>query len=83
MIRAAWMEKIMSKTNDTSNVATSEHHATLADSELDAVSGGGLASAVAQVAAAAAKAALPDWSNRPPCGMQGPLSPWGDPVHPC
>jgi hypothetical protein len=31
------MEKIMSKTNDTSNI---EHHDTLADSELDAVSGG-------------------------------------------
>ena len=31
-----WMEKIMSKTNDTPNFS----HGTLADSELDAVSGG-------------------------------------------
>ncbi len=30
----------MSKTNDTSNIATFEDHNTLADSELDAVSGG-------------------------------------------
>ena len=30
----------MSKTNDTSNIATLEDHDTLADSELDAVSGG-------------------------------------------
>jgi hypothetical protein len=30
----------MRKTNDTSNVATFEHHGTLADSELDAVTGG-------------------------------------------
>jgi type VI protein secretion system component Hcp len=37
---AAWMEKIMSKTNDTSNLATLEHHDTFADSELDAVTGG-------------------------------------------
>ena len=34
------MEKIMRKTNDTSNVATFEHHGRLADSELDAVNGG-------------------------------------------
>jgi hypothetical protein len=34
------MEKIMSKTNDTSRPATFEDHHTLADSELDAVSGG-------------------------------------------
>jgi hypothetical protein len=42
MVRAAWMEKIMSKTNDTSDFgrATLEDHGTLADSELDAVSGG-------------------------------------------
>ena len=32
----------MSKTNDTSNSATFEHHNTLADSELDAVAGGKL-----------------------------------------
>ena len=30
----------MSKTNDTSNLATFEDHDTLADSELDAVTGG-------------------------------------------
>ena len=36
------MEKIMRKTNDTSNVATFEHHGRLADSELDAVAGGKL-----------------------------------------
>jgi hypothetical protein len=40
MVRAAWIEKIMSKTNDTSNLATLEHHDTFADSELDAVTGG-------------------------------------------
>ena len=42
MVRAAWIEKIMSKTNDTSNLATLEHHDTFADSELDAVTGGRL-----------------------------------------
>jgi hypothetical protein len=77
------VEKIMNKTNDTSNLAMHAEYGTLADSELDAVTGGGFASAVAKVAAAAAKDLLPDWSNRPPCGMQGPLSPWGDPIHPC
>ena len=30
----------MSKTNETSNIATFEHRDTLADSELDAVTGG-------------------------------------------
>lgn len=30
----------MSKTDDTSNLATLEHHDTFADSELDAVTGG-------------------------------------------
>ena len=40
MVRAAWIEKIMSKTNDTSNLATLEHHDTFADSELDAVTCG-------------------------------------------
>jgi hypothetical protein len=34
------MEKNMSKTNDTSRPATLEDHHTLADSELEAVSGG-------------------------------------------
>jgi hypothetical protein len=34
------MEKIMSKTNDTSNLVTLDHHHTLADSELDVVTGG-------------------------------------------
>jgi hypothetical protein len=37
-----WIEKIMSKINDSSDFgrATLEDHGTLADSELDAVSGG-------------------------------------------
>jgi type VI protein secretion system component Hcp len=43
------MEKIMSKTNDTSNTATFEHHDVLADSELDAVIGGADRSAAAPV----------------------------------
>jgi hypothetical protein len=34
------MERIMSKTNDTSKVATLDDHRPLRDSELDAVSGG-------------------------------------------
>jgi len=34
------MEKIMSKGNDISNIAAPEDHHTLADSELDVVSGG-------------------------------------------
>jgi hypothetical protein len=34
------MEKIMSKSNDTSRLAALEDHRPLADSELDAVSGG-------------------------------------------
>jgi hypothetical protein len=40
MVRAAWMETIMSKINDTSNLVTLEDQRPLADSELDAVSGG-------------------------------------------
>jgi hypothetical protein len=41
MVGAAWMEKIMSKANDTSNLATLEHHDdALADNELDAANGG-------------------------------------------
>jgi hypothetical protein len=40
MIRAAWTEKIMSKTNDTSNIATFEHHDTPADIALARVTGG-------------------------------------------
>jgi hypothetical protein len=35
-----WTEKVMSKTNETSNLATLKHNDTLTDSELDAVSGG-------------------------------------------
>ena len=35
IVRAAWIEKVISKTNDTSNLATLEHHDTFADSELD------------------------------------------------
>jgi hypothetical protein len=42
MIRTGLMEKIMSKTRDTSDFgrATLEDHGTLADSELEAVAGG-------------------------------------------
>jgi hypothetical protein len=40
------MEKIMSKSNDTSRPAALEDHHTLADSELDAVSGGWLPSGI-------------------------------------
>jgi hypothetical protein len=40
MVRAAWMEKIMTNSNDTSRLATFEDHDALADSELDAVNGG-------------------------------------------
>ena len=41
MVRAAWMEKIMSKTKYTTTPATlGDDHRPLADSELDAVSGG-------------------------------------------
>jgi len=36
------MEKIMSKTNDTSKPTALEDHRPLADTELDAVSGGNL-----------------------------------------
>jgi hypothetical protein len=43
MVRAAWMETIMSKINDTSNLVTLEDQRPLADSELDAVTGGDLA----------------------------------------
>jgi len=35
-----WMEKIMSKTNETSNLTTLEDYRPLSDSELDAVTGG-------------------------------------------
>jgi hypothetical protein len=37
MSHAAWMEKIMSKTNETSNL---QYNDTLTDSELDAAIGG-------------------------------------------
>jgi hypothetical protein len=40
MVHAAWMEKIMSKTNHTSRLATLENHHTIEDTELDAVTGG-------------------------------------------
>ena len=42
------MEKIMSKTNDTPRPATFEDHHTLADSELDAVTGGLVVNAIIQ-----------------------------------
>jgi hypothetical protein len=63
---------------------TSDNHDSLAGSELDAVSGGAFPIVLAQMALAAkATTGYPDWSDRPPCGMLGPLSPWGDPLHPC
>jgi hypothetical protein len=43
------MEKIMSKTNDTSRPATLEDHHPLSDSELDAVSGGTFAETLGDV----------------------------------
>ena len=39
MVRSLIMEKMMSKTNNPSNLVTFGDHNTLADSELDAVSG--------------------------------------------
>jgi hypothetical protein len=45
------METTMSKNNDTSRSATLEDHNTLADSELDAVSGGFFADYVKQLLA--------------------------------
>jgi hypothetical protein len=42
------MEKIMTKTNDTWRVAALEDHRPLADSELDAVSGGLVVLAIIQ-----------------------------------
>ena len=46
----AKLEKITRKTNDASNVATLEHHDALADSELDAVTGGDYGAILAAVA---------------------------------
>ena len=40
------MERIMSKTNDTSNIATLNHQRMLLDDELDAITGGSLISTV-------------------------------------
>ena len=52
--------------------------------ELNAVSGGAMFIVLAQMAQAAKDTSgYPDFSGRPPCGMLGPLSPWGDPLHPC
>jgi len=45
----------MRKTNDTSNIATFEHHDTLADSELDAVTGGATDAATPKLHEAACK----------------------------
>jgi hypothetical protein len=57
----ALMEKIMSKTNEASNIA--ERHDTLADSELDAVAGGVKAKEMdtpaALIAAAFVKSLMP------------------------
>ena len=41
MVRAAWMETIMSKTNDTSKLGRAPQVRELRDDELNAVSGGG------------------------------------------
>ena len=53
MIRTGLMEKIMSKTRDTSDFgrATLEDHRPLADSELDTVTGGFFADYVKQLLA--------------------------------
>jgi hypothetical protein len=65
------MEKIMSKTNDTSRPAALEDHHTLADSEFDAVTGGmlylgGTNSSAASGASVWCK--LPDGkANHPQC----------------
>jgi hypothetical protein len=40
------MEKIMSKTNETTNLVTFEDHRPLADSELDVVTGGLVVNAI-------------------------------------
>jgi hypothetical protein len=56
MVRAAWMEKIMSKTNGTSKLITLGHHNTLADSELATVAGGVKAKEMDTPAAAVAQA---------------------------
>jgi hypothetical protein len=42
--------KIMSRSNDSSNLATLDDHRPLADSELDAVSGGAFPIVMAQMA---------------------------------
>ena len=41
MVRAAWVETIMSKTNDTSKLGRAPQVRELRDDELNAVSGGG------------------------------------------
>ena len=48
-LKKPWLEKIMSKSNDTSKLghATPDDHGPLADSELDAVSGGMIIQAAA------------------------------------
>jgi hypothetical protein len=46
MVRAVWMKTNMSQSNDTPKPTALEDHGTLADSELDAVSGGKLSEAI-------------------------------------
>jgi len=53
----------MSKTNDTSRPAALEDHGTLADSELDAVTGGFIADLVRQSIQLANEAQYPMMSN--------------------
>jgi hypothetical protein len=55
-------EEIMSKTNDTSRPATLDDHRALADSELDAVTGGWLPTGIPGAAAAAAAAEKSQWN---------------------
>jgi len=57
------MEKIMSETTDTSDIANFEQHDLLADSELDAVTGGFFADLVRQSIQLANEAQYPMMSN--------------------
>jgi len=54
------MEKIMSKTNDTSRPATPEDRRPLADCELDAVSGGFFGDIVKQLVTATTRSQIED-----------------------
>jgi hypothetical protein len=57
MARAAWMEKIMSKINDTSKLDHPKlENRVLADNELDTVTGGSI---IGDIVGSVAKAVLP------------------------